>query len=124
MGRFRARSLMKKAGLEVKRPKRFKRTADSRHKLPVAPNRVNQQFTVEQPDRIWCGDITYLWTLEGWLYLAVIIDLYSRKVVGWALDRHLKNLAGPGGHPDGLLASKTVSGLDFSFRSRFAVCRQ
>jgi len=90
VGRFRARRLMKKAGLEVKRPKRFKRTTDSRHKLPVAPNRVNQQFKVEQPDRIWCGDITYLWTLEGWLYLAVIIDLYSRKVVGWALDRQLK----------------------------------
>jgi len=90
VGRFRARRLMKKAGLEVKRPKRFKKTTDSRHKLPVAPNRVNQQFKVEQPDQIWCGDITYLWTLEGWLYLAVIIDLYSRKVVGWALDRHLK----------------------------------
>ena len=90
VGRFRAGSLMKKAGLEAKRPKRFKRTTDSRHTLPVAPNRVNQQFKVEQPDRIWCGDITYLWTLEGWLYLAVIIDLYSRKVVGWALDRHLQ----------------------------------
>ena len=90
VGRVRARSLMKKAGLKVKRPKRFKKTTDSRHSLPVAPNRVNQQFTVEQPDRIWCGDITYLWTLEGWLYLAVIIDLYSRKVVGWALDRHLR----------------------------------
>ena len=90
VGRFRARSLMKKAGLKVKRPKRFKKTTDSRHSLPVAPDRVNQQFTVEQPDRIWCGDITYLWTLEGWLYLAVIIDLYSRKVVGWAMDRHLR----------------------------------
>jgi len=90
VGRFRARSLMKKAGLKVRRPKRFKKTTDSRHRLPIAPNRVNQQFTVEQPDRIWCGDITYLWTLEGWLYLAVIIDLYSRKVVGWALDRQLR----------------------------------
>ncbi len=58
MGRFRARSLMKKAGLEVKRPRRFKRTTDSRHKLPVAPNRLNQQFQVEQPNQIWCGDIT------------------------------------------------------------------
>ncbi len=89
VGRFRARSLMKKAGLEVKRPKRFKRTTDSRHKLPVAPNRLNQQFKVDQPNKIWCGDITYLWTLEGWLYLAVIIDLYSRKVVGWALSNRL-----------------------------------
>lgn len=89
VGRFRARSLMKKEDLAVKRPKRFKRTTDSRHKLPVAPNLLNQQFKVEEPDRIWCGDITYLWTLEGWLYLAVIIDLYSRKVVGWALSNRL-----------------------------------
>jgi len=90
VGRFRARSLMKKAGLEVKRPKKFKKTTDSHHKLPVAPNLLNQQFQVDQPDSIWCGDITYLWTQEGWLYLAVIIDLYSRKVVGWALNNHLR----------------------------------
>jgi putative transposase len=90
VGRSRAGSLMKKAGLEVKRPKKFKRTTDSCHHLPVAPNLLNQQFQVDQPDSIWCGDITYLWTLEGWSYLAIIIDLYSRKVVGWALDSHLK----------------------------------
>jgi putative transposase len=90
VGRTRAGSLMKKAGLEVKRPQKFKRTTDSRHHLPVAPNRLNQQFQAEQPNSIWCGDITYLWTREGWLYLAVIIDLYSRKVVGWALDSLLK----------------------------------
>ena len=89
VGRFRARSLMKKAGLKVKRPKRFKKTTDSRHRLPVAPNLLNQQFQVDQPNQVWCGDITYLWTLEGWLYLAVIIDLYSRKVVGWALSSRL-----------------------------------
>ena len=120
VGRFRARSLMKKAGLEVKRPKRFKKTTDSRHKLPVAPNRLNQQFQVDQPDQIWCGDITYLWTLEGWLYLAVIIDLYSRKVVGWALDQPSEDLVGPGGPPHGLLASKTGPGVDLSFRSGFS----
>ena len=56
----------------------------------MAPNRLDQQVRVDEPNKIWCGDITYLWTLEGWLYLAVIIDLYSRKVVGWALDRQLK----------------------------------
>jgi putative transposase len=90
IGRYKTRRLMKKAGLEVKPRKKFKRTTDSRHKLPVAPNLVNQQFQVARPNSIWCGDITYLWTLEGWLYLAIIIDLYSRKVVGWALDAQLK----------------------------------
>lgn len=90
IGRYKARNLMKKAGLQVKSRKRVKRTTDSRHKLPVAPNLVNQQFQVDRPNAIWCGDLTYLWTLEGWLYLAVIIDLYSRKVVGWALDSQLK----------------------------------
>jgi putative transposase len=90
VGRSQARSLMKKAGLEVKHPKKFRRTTDSRHSLPVAPNLLNQQFQADQPNSIWCGDITYLWTLEGWLYLAVIIDLFSRKVVGWALDSRLK----------------------------------
>ena len=81
---------MKKVGVSVRQRKKFKRTTDSRHKLPVAPNLLNQQFQVERPNKTWCGDITYLWTLEGWLYLAVIIDLYSRKVVGWALDSQLK----------------------------------
>jgi putative transposase len=90
VGRYRARSLMKKAGLVVKPHKKFKRTTDSCHNLLVSPNLLNQQFQVDRPDSIWCGDITYLWTLEGWLYLAVIIDLYSRKVVGWSLDSHLK----------------------------------
>jgi len=90
VGRHKVRRLMKKAGLAVKPPKRFKRTTDSRHNLPVAPNLVNQQFKVDRPNRIWCGDITYLWTQEGWLYLAVLIDLYSRKVVGWAIDSQMK----------------------------------
>jgi putative transposase len=90
VGRYKARKLMKKAGVEAKVPKKFKRTTDSRHKLPIAPNLVNQRFQADHPNKIWCSDITYLWTLEGWLYLAVIIDLFSRKVVGWAVDSQLK----------------------------------
>jgi putative transposase len=90
VGRYKARNLMKKAGVSAKMPKKFKKTTDSRHKLPVAPNLLNQQFQVDRPNKVWCSDITYLWTLEGWLYLAVIIDLYSRKVVGWALDSQMK----------------------------------
>ena len=73
IGRYRARNLMKKAGVSVKRRKKFKRTTDSNHKLPIAPNILNRQFEVERPDTVWCTDITYLWTLQGWLYLAVVI---------------------------------------------------
>lgn len=90
VGRYRARSLMKKAGVSVKCRKKFKRTTDSNHKLPVAPNLLDRQFEVERPNMIWCADITYLWTLQGWLYLAVVIDLYSRKIVGWAMSNRLK----------------------------------
>jgi len=90
VGRYRARSLMKKAGVSVRRRKKFKRTTDSNHKLPVAANLLDRQFEVGQPNSVWCADITYLWTIQGWLYLAVVIDLYSRKIVGWALNNSLK----------------------------------
>jgi transposase InsO family protein len=90
VGRYRARSLMKKAGVSVKHRKKFRITTDSKHNLPVAPNLLDRNFQVEQPDSVWCGDITYLWTMEGWLYLAVIIDLFSRKVIGWAMSHRMK----------------------------------
>ena len=90
VGRYRARSLMKKADVSVKHRKRFKRTTDSKHDLPVAPNLLNRNFQVDRPDAVWCSDISYLWTMEGWLYLAVVIDLYSRKVVGWAMNSRMK----------------------------------
>ena len=90
VGRYRARSLMCKADVAVKRKKRFKVTTESRHNYPVAPNLLARQFDVEAPNRVWGADITYLWTMQGWLYLAVVIDLYSRKVVGWSMSRWLR----------------------------------
>ncbi len=90
VGRYRARSLMRKAGVKVKRKRRFRATTDSRHSYPVAPNRLDRQFEVQAPNQAWVGDITYLWTAEGWLYLAVIIDLFSRRVVGWSLAGHMR----------------------------------
>jgi transposase InsO family protein len=90
IGRYRARSLMKKAGVAVKFRKRFKKTTDSNHKLPVAPNLLDRNFSVERPNTAWCGDITCVWTQQGWLYLAAVIDLFSRKVVGWAISDHMK----------------------------------
>jgi transposase InsO family protein len=85
-GRTKAGTLMKLAGVAAKQKKKFKVTTDSRHNLPVAPNLLNRQFAVKDPDRVYVSDITYIWTHEGWLYLAVIIDLFSRQVVGWSLN--------------------------------------
>jgi transposase InsO family protein len=77
--------LMRQDKLKSKRTKRYKTTTNSKHNLPIAPNLINQNFAVKQPDRVWVSDITYLWTWEGWMYLAVVIDLYARQVVGWAM---------------------------------------
>ena len=72
------------------RPKRkFRLTTDSAHALPIAPNLLARNFTASAPNEAWVGDITYIWTLEGWLYLAVLIDLHSRAVVGWALSERM-----------------------------------
>ena len=90
VGRHRARNLMKKASVSVKRRRKFRITTDSEHNLPVAPNLLNRNFQVDRPDAVWCSDISYLWTIEGCLYLAVVIDLYSRKVVGWAMSSSMK----------------------------------
>jgi len=81
--------LMQENGLHVKTTKRFRVTTNSDHKRPVAPNLVQQNFTAEAPDRLWTGDITYIWTAEGWLYLAVILDVFSRQIVGWSMNRRM-----------------------------------
>jgi putative transposase len=72
------------------RRRRFVVTTDSKHALPIAPNVLDRKFEVAAPNRVWAGDITYLATAEGWLYLAVIIDLFSRRVVGWAIEEHME----------------------------------
>ena len=82
--------LMRAAGLRSKRRQRFRvHTTDSRHPHPIAPNRLNRAFCQSRPDQAWGADITYLRTAEGWLYLAVVIDLCSRKIVGWATSDSL-----------------------------------
>ncbi len=88
-GRARVRTLMRLAGVAVKRRRRFKVTTDSKHDLPVAPNLLERNFEVDKPDLAWVSDITYIWTNEGWLYLAVVIDLFSRQVVGWSIDKRI-----------------------------------
>jgi len=90
VGRYKARRLMRQLGLRVKVSRRYKLTTDSRHSFPVAQNLVNRNFEVGSPNATWTADITYVWTLEGWLYLAVVMDLCSRQIVGWAMDRRMK----------------------------------
>jgi len=81
--------------VEAKHRKKCKVTTNSNHKQPVFDNVLDRQFDVDRPDQAYVGDITYLWTQEGWLYLAVVIDLYSRKVVGWSMGSRMKaRLAG------------------------------
>jgi transposase InsO family protein len=80
---------MRAAGLRSKIRRKYKVTTDSKHHFPVAPNLLERNFTAEGPDQVWVSDITYLGTRSGWLYLAVIIDLFSRMVVGWALSSSL-----------------------------------
>lgn len=84
--------LMRAAGVRARSARRFVvRTTESRHDCPVAPNVLNREFYPERPDAVWAGDITYIPTAEGWLYLAVVLDLFSRRVVGWATADHLRS---------------------------------
>lgn len=89
VSRKRVARLMRGMGLAARRKRRFRRTTDSRHGFPIAPNLLARDFTVQAPNRVWLADITYIWTAEGWLYLAAVLDLYTRKVVGWAMAEHL-----------------------------------
>ncbi len=88
-GKERVRKMMKACGLRARGRCRFKATTNSAHDLPVAPNLLARNFTVDAPNRVWTGDITYIWTEEGWLYLAVVIDLFNRQVVGFAMGQRM-----------------------------------
>ena len=90
VSRSRIASIMKKMGLFCKSKRRFRVTTDSKHLLPISPNLLNREFTVNKPNTYYVGDITYIRTESGWLYLAVVIDLFSRKVVGWSMADHMK----------------------------------
>ncbi len=88
-GRHRVARLMRAEGLRAKPKKRFRVTTQSKHDQPIAIDRVERKFTAGAPNRVWVSDITYVWTNEGWLYLAVILDLFSRRVVGWSMGESL-----------------------------------
>ena len=90
VSRRRIGRLMRAADLACKTKRKFKATTNSKHDQPIAPNHLDRQFTVEQPNQVYVGDITYIYTQEGWLYLAVVIDLFSRQVVGWSMVEHMR----------------------------------
>ena len=91
-GRHRVARLMSQDGLKVPQRRRRRSTTQSKHKRPVPPNILGREFTVEVPNHTWLSDITYVPTQQGWLYLAVVLDLYARRVVGWAMESYLADL--------------------------------
>lgn len=89
IGEHRVARLMRTSAIRAKTIKKWRATTDSAHAYPVVPNTLNRQFAVTAPTRVWAGDITYVWTAEGWLYLAVVLDLYSRRVIAWGMGSRL-----------------------------------
>jgi len=90
VGHRRVGRLMRQNGIEAVRTRKYKVTTDSNHSFAIAPNLLDRDFLAYAPNQKWAGDITYIWTSEGWLYLAVILDLYSRRVIGWAVSNRMK----------------------------------
>ncbi len=90
VGRNRVARLMQENGICGRQRRKFKKTTDSNHDFPIAPNILDRDFTTDAPDKAWVADITYIWTAAGWLYLAVVLDLFSRRVVGWSMADHMK----------------------------------
>lgn len=89
VGKNRIWRLMRENGLRVKTTRKFKVTTNSDHKRPVPDNLVKRQFSAEAPNRLWTGDITYIATAQGWLYLAVVLDVFSRRIVGWSMNKRM-----------------------------------
>ena len=89
IGEHRVARLMRTSAIRAKTVKKWRATTDSAHQYPVVPNTLNRQFAVAHPNQVWAGDITYVWTVEGWLYLAVVLDLYSRRVIAWGMGSRL-----------------------------------
>ena len=90
VGHRRVGRLMGENGIKIIRTQKYKATTDSNHTFNIAPNLLDQDFSATGPNQKWAGDISYIWTSEGWLYLAVILDLYSRRVIGWAVSNRMK----------------------------------
>lgn len=90
IGRYRVRKLMKKLKLFVVQKLRYKNTTDSNHELSICDNLLDRKFQPESSNQVWTTDITYIWTAQGWLYLAIVVDLFSRKIIGWSVQDHMR----------------------------------
>lgn len=136
-GKTRAKRLMEEAGVRPKRRTKFKKTTNSKHNRKVSPNIVNQEFRASRPDELWASDIAYIKTLKGTLYLAVILDVFSRKIVGWSMQRRMKdrlvidafNSAWNGRQPDTGLIFHSDRGSQYCSRDFMSIlkarrCRQ
>ena len=122
VNRKRIARLMRQAGIRARGRCRRRYTTQSQHAYPVVPNRLNQQFEVSAPNRVWVTDITYVATDEGWVYLALVLDLFSRKLVGWALERFVDSrltlaalrMALGHRHPDARLLHHSDRGVQYA----------
>lgn len=111
VGKKRVERLMRENGLEARRKRRFRKTTDSKHPHPIAPNVVARNFKTAAPNRVWATDVTAIWTLEGWLYLAVMLDLYSRRVIAWAASANNDTALALDALRTGLRARRPKKGL-------------
>ena len=118
VGKERVQKLMKLHGIKARAKRKYKATTDSNHNLPVAENLLQRDFSPAAPDRVWSSDITYIATDEGWLYLAVVIDLFSRQVVGWSMKPHMRTRAGQRRAAHGVVPPASGGRLDLPQRPR------
>jgi transposase InsO family protein len=116
IGRYRIRSLMKKHQLHPVWKRKFVNTTDSKHDLPISPNVLDRQFDVTGPNQAWVCDITYIRTRSGWLYLAAVMDLYARKIVGWACAPDMPAQLVCAAIANGYSSAQTVARPDRTFR--------
>ena len=113
IGRYKVRSVMKKLGLFAQQRRAYRTTTKRRHSDAVASNLINQNFNPAGINEVWAGDVTYIKTTEGWMYLAIVMDLFSRKIVGWALDKHMKTSLIADAFRQAYILRKPESGLIF-----------
>ncbi len=112
IGLRREERLIREHGIRARHKRRFKATTDSRHSMPVAENLLARNFTPAAPNRVWTGDITYIQTGEGWLYLAIVLDLFNREVVGWSIKPSHDGRHRHGCAVDGVVQAKACQGCD------------